>query len=158
MSEAQPGRPEASAVIWTWRPPTAAPKPPMGPVRLRGVLQAAVGLAVAGGLAWLGQRTPARVVATVAATIALAALLSPLGLFAAIERAFTALGGWIGKALTWVLLPIVFYVFFVPFGLLFRRGRRDSMQRFFDPAATTYWTQRETRTRRSGSASHERQF
>jgi len=156
MSEA--GRPEAAAVIWTWRPAAPAPRPAAGPIRLRGLLQAAVGLAVAGGLAWLGQRAPALVVASVAGAIALAALLSPLGLFAAIEHAFTVLGGWIGKALTWMLLPVVFYVFFVPFGLLFRRGHRDSMQRFLDPEATSYWTQREARTKRSGSASHERQY
>lgn len=157
MTEEQAGRPQAAAAIWSWRPAPPA-RPATAPVRLRGGLQAAVGLAVAGALAWFGYRTPAAIVATVASTIGLAALLSPLGLFAAIEHAFAALGGWIGKALTWLLLPVVFYLFFVPFGALFRRGRRDAMQRFFDAEAETYWTSREARASHTASASHERQY
>jgi hypothetical protein len=158
MAEQYAGRPEAAAAIWVWRAAPPAPKPATGRTRVRGVLQASVGLAVAGTLLWLGHATAATVVASVACAIGLAALLSPLGLFAAIERAFTTLGGWIGTALTWILLPFVFYVFFVPFGALFRRGRRDSMQRFFDPDATTYWTPRGTRSGRTASSSHERHY
>jgi hypothetical protein len=152
------GRPEAAAAIWSWRPAPPPPRPAPGPIRVRGVLQASVGLAVAGGLAWLGYLLPAIVVGSVASTIALAALLSPLGLFAALEHAFVALGVWIGKAMTWLLLPAIFYGFFVPFGVLFRRGRRDSMRRFFDAEAASYWTPRDARAAHTASASHERQY
>ena len=124
----------------------------------RGALQAGAGLAVAGGLAWLGHRTPAIVVGSVASAIGLAALVSPLGLFAAIERVFAALAVRIGQALTWTLLPAIFYLFFAPFGLLFRRGRRDSMRRFFDRDATSYWTVRGERGGHTASAPHERPY
>jgi hypothetical protein len=158
MAEEFAGRPAAAAEIWIWRPAPPPPRPPTGPVRLRGAIQAGVGLAVAGTLAWFGYRTPAIVVGCVAGTIGLAALLSPLGLFAAIEHAFSVLAGWIGTGLTWLLLPLIFYVFFVPFSALFRRGRRDAMRRFFDRDAASYWTVRGSSDGRSASASHERQY
>ena len=158
MAEEFAGRPEAAAEIWVWRPAPPPPPPATGRVRIRGALQAAVGLSVAGTLAWFGHRTPALVIGSVASVIGLSAMLSPLGLFAAIEHAFTVLAGWIGKALTWVLLPLIFYVFFVPFSALFRRGRRDAMRRFFDREATSYWTVRGAAGGRTASASHERQY
>lgn len=158
MAAEYAGKPEAAAAIWVWRPAPPPPLPATRRVRVRGALQAAVGLSVAGALAWYGHRTPALVVGTVASVIALAALLSPLGLFAAIEHAFTVLAGWIGKGLTWLLLPLIFYTFFVPFSALFRRGRRDSMRRYFDRDAASYWTVRGTVDGRTASASHERQY
>jgi hypothetical protein len=42
-----------------------------------------------------------------------------------------------------VLLVPLFVLFFLPFGLLARRGRRDRLGRFFDPDAPTYWKRRE---------------
>lgn len=158
MTHATAGRPEAAAAIWSWRPAPPSPRPATGPIRLRGALQAAVGLAVAGGFAWLGHRTPALVVGAIASFVLLAALASPLGLFAAIERMVAALGVRIGQALTWILLPAIFYGFFVPFGLLFRRGRRDSMRRFFEPGAASYWSVRGERGTHAASASHERPY
>lgn len=158
MTQARAGRPEAAAVIWSWRPAGPSPRPATGPIRVRGAVQAAVGLAVAGGLAWLGRHTPAIVVASVASAIGLAAIASPLGVFAAIERAFAALAVRVGQALTWILLPVIFYLFFVPFGLLFRRGRRDAMRRYFDREAPTYWTTRGAPGTRAGSTSHERPY
>jgi hypothetical protein len=83
---------------------------------------------------------------TIAGVIGLCALVSPLGLYAAIERSFAALGRWTGRALTWLLLPIAFYAFFVPFRALFRRGRRDSMRRYFDAESPSYWSLRKAPT------------
>jgi hypothetical protein len=117
-----------------------------------------VGLAVAAGFAWWGYRTPALIVGTIACAIGLAALASPLGVFAAIERAFAALGRWVGGALAWLILPLIFYLFFTPFSLLFRRGRRDSMKRHLDAEAVSYWTTRERRSVTTASKSHDRQY
>ena len=33
----------------------------------------------------------------------------------------------------------LFYIFFLPFGKLLRRGRRDRMQRYSDEEAKSYW-------------------
>jgi hypothetical protein len=157
MSDPQPGRPEAAAAIWTWQS-EAAPRPSAAPIRRRGALQAAVGLAVAGGLFWAGRASWAAVVAAIATGIGLAALASPLALYAAIERGFAALGRGVGHSLTWLLLPAIFYGFFAPFSLLFRRGRRDALRRRFAPDAASYWSSRVERATRTASASHERPF
>ncbi len=157
MEANRPGRPEAAAVIWNWqegdRPD--AEGPPHGS-RLRGVLQASIGASVGAGVFWFVSQTFGTVIFVIAATIAFAALVSPSGLYALIERAFAALGRGIARLLTWVLLPGIFYLFFVPFGLLFRRGQRDSMKRFFDPSADSYWSDRSAGV--VASASRARQF
>jgi hypothetical protein len=152
----RPGRPEAAMEIWDFRGQQAPGEEARRRARLRGCLQAAVAVAVGGLLLALGHRAVGGVVLGVASLVALAALLSPLGAFAAIERAFGALGHWMGQLLTWMLLPVVFYLFFVPFGWLFRRGRRDSMRRYFEAEAPSYWTDRERG--RAGSAQRARQY
>jgi len=155
----RPGRAEAASVVWRWQSSgRAAARPDARPLRLRGALQAGAGLAVAAGLAWWGSRTPAAIVGGIACAIGLAALASPFGVFAAIERAFATLGRWVGQALSWIVLPVIFYLFFAPFSALFRRGRRDSMKRHFDAGAVSYWTSRERRSGTTASASHERPY
>jgi len=72
-----------------------------------------------------------------------AALFSPDGLYHKIQAFFAWLGTWIGKFLTILLLTPIFYLFFLPFGFLFRRGKNDRMKRFFEVDATSYWRQRE---------------
>jgi hypothetical protein len=158
MAQLRPGRPEAAAAIWDRGGPRVASEPAHGAgrVRLRGALQAAVALGVAGAFQYFGRETIALVVACIGSFIGLAALLSPLGLFAAIERGFAALGLQVGRALTWLILPVIFYAFFAPFHWLFRRGRRDAMTRFYEPQAATYWSSRERG--RAGSTHHDRQY
>ena len=159
MAQLRAGRPEAAAAIWDRagrRSSAGSDAPAANRVRLRGVLQALVGLAVAGAFYFYGHATVATVVGSIASFIGLAALLSPLGLFAAIEHGFAALGNWVGRGLTWLILPIIFYVFFAPFHFLFRRGRHDAMKRFYEPDAPTYWSSRERG--RAGSTHHERQY
>lgn len=155
------GRPEAAAAIWTWKPSEGVAsqhKRRTGPVRLRGAIQATVGFAVAGLFAWRGHQVPAMLVGSIATFVLLSALLSPLGLFAAIERSIAAVGRGIGRAFTWVLLPTIFYLFFVPFGALFRRGRRDSMTRYFVEDAPSYWSSRSARNGKTASSSSQRPY
>jgi hypothetical protein len=46
--------------------------------------------------------------------------------------------------MTWILLVPLFVLVFLPFGLLFRRGARDPMERRLDRARSTYWGARDT--------------
>lgn len=160
MRELRAGRPEAAAVIWTGRAEAASPPAKRGAkgphARLRGLLQGGVGIAFGALLVWLGHPRIGTVAASLGALVAVAALVSPTGLFAAIESGFATLGAWTGRALTWLLMPAIFYGFFMPFGLLFRRGRRDAMRGFYESEAPTYWSQRDER--RSGSSSRHRQY
>ncbi len=135
------GRPEAADVIWTW-PPASVGSEEDSPARarVRGLLEALAPAAV-GVLFLLYWRSEAAWVAfSIAGFVAFAALVSPLGLLARVHGLAAATGRVVGVLLAWAFLVPVFYLFFLPFGLLFRRGRRDRLTRFYEPDAPTYWS------------------
>ena len=150
------GRPEASASIWNWQAEQvdARTEQTEPGVRLRGGLQALAGAAF-GVLAFLfWSRTVGSVALGLAALILFSSLISPGGLYASIQRIFEATGRAVGRVLTWVLMVPIFYLFFLPFGLLLRRGRRDRLRRYFEPEASSYWEPHDSVT----AASRERQY
>jgi hypothetical protein len=154
----RPGQPQASAAIWRWQEPAHEAKAGAAPARIRalGSIQASVGAGM-GLLSYLyWSQTLAFFIFGVAGIILISALVSPTGLYAAIQRMFEALGQALGRGLTFVLMSGLFYTFFLPFGKLFRRGRRDKMRRWFEADAATYW---EARPQADASAdSLERQY
>ncbi len=148
----RPGRPEAAAAIWRWREGQGqATGTAPAVLRREGALRALIGSLVGGALFVFGQASLAFVAWSVSALVLLAALASPAGAYAAIGRGLEAFGRLVGRLLAVLLLTPVFFLFFVPFGLLFRRGRRDRLERWFDRAAPSYWHCREAvpRTRES---------
>ncbi len=158
MPQQRPGRAEAALAIWNWRDPRPqrSPAPAASRVRVRGSIQAAIVAAIGGLLLWLGLRSVAFVMWGAATIVFLAALASPGGVYAFLDGMARAIGTRIGRALTWLLLVPLFYLFFLPFGLLFRRGRRDRLKRYFDSEAPTYWETLEGPT--AASSSHETQW
>jgi len=78
----------------------------------------------------------------IALTTAVMAAASPGGAYAWIERAVDALVVGVGHALTWLTMVPVFWLFFVPYGRLARRGDADPMKRAFAPGQPSYWTDR----------------
>ena len=140
------GRPEAAAAIWSWQE-EIAPRVEELPAkaRLRGTLRALVAGVIGALLLLLWSRTVGAVVLGIAGVILASALFSPLGLYSTLERFFAALGRATGRALAWVLLPPIFYFFFLPFGRLLRRGQRDRMKRFYERETPSYWEPREAR-------------
>jgi len=86
-----------------------------------------------------------------AGVVLLAALLSPSGMYAAIGRALALLGHGIGRALAVLLLTPVFFLFFLPFGRLLRRGRRDRLERGKERSLPSYWHRRDDRPRTKSS-------
>lgn len=157
MPRGQSARPEAAAVAWDWRARNAAPvTPSLARKRRAGTIQAAV--AASAGVLLIQFVSPliGRVVLVIAGLVLASALISPAGLYAAIERLFAALGVATGRLLTWLLLVPLFYLFFAPFGRLLRRGRRDRLRRYLEHDATTYWEPHTGVT--AASASYERQY
>ena len=143
------GRPDAAAAIWDWRAediPTDAAALSPSKARLHGVIQGAVGGAVGTALYFFLSQTMGTVVWCLASLIALSALLSPGLLYMAIQRLFAATGAVLSLVVTFISMVTLFYLFFLPFGALFRRGRRDKMRRYFETEGTTYWVERDTAT------------
>jgi hypothetical protein len=158
-AEVGSGRPEAAAAIWNWRE-RADSAPDRAAVarraRRRGLLRGVLVAALAALLFAFWSRVVGGVVFGIAGVILLSAAVSPTGLYAGVEGLFVALGRWTGQALTWILLVPLFYTFFLPFGLLMRRGRRDRLKRFFETGAATYWEPHAGPT--ASSASRVRQY
>lgn len=137
------GRPEAAAVIWRWKDPPDDARARAARARRTGALRALVALIAAGVFVYLDRTVAAAIASTLGVLTLALALLSPLGLYAALDRAVAALGRGVGLVLTWLLLAPVYYLFFAPFGLLFRRGRRDPLRRGFEADARSYWLKRD---------------
>lgn len=139
MTEVRIGDSRASAVIWRWREPESKSEPTMGRVRLQGSLQALVGALVGLTIFRFWSRGVGVVACVLAGIVLVTALASPTGLYAALRRLFDATGRVVGRVVTWIVMIPIFYLFFLPFGKLLRRGRRDQLRRYFDVQAQTYW-------------------
>ena len=111
-------------------------------MRVKGLVQALVAGTAAGLFYWWQHIVVAGIVATIGTLVLLTALISPLGAFAAIERAMARFGQWVGVAVGWLVLLPLFYLFFLPFGSLFRRGKKDRLKRFYQASSDTYWVDR----------------
>lgn len=105
---------------------------------------------------WLGLPLMARGVFVLATILLLSALLSPRGAYAFLERLFGAVARRMGDGLMWALLVPTYYLFFMPFGKVFRRGRNDRLKRILQPDSDTYWEPHEGPT--SASTSHLDQY
>lgn len=138
----RPGKPEAAAAIWDWRA-ARDDRAVVARARKTALVRFAIASLAGGTLFYFGRAAVASVAWSAGALTLLLALASPLRAYAAVDRAVTRVGEWVGGVLTWILLAPVFYLFFTPFGLLLRRGARDPMKRRFDSGLATYWTRRE---------------
>ena len=151
---ARPGRPAAAAVIWRWREAKFDAVEPTSKIIVRAVIQSSVGFAVAGILFNRVSKPMAYVVLAIACVNLGCAVVSPHGVYRGIERGLAWFGTKVGLLLSWLLLAPLLYVFFFPFGMLFRRGKNDLLGRTYDRSAATYWTTRSP----NKLTSRERQF
>lgn len=133
-----PGREAASAVIWR-RP--AAPDP--GPVRLRAMVRWVIACTLGAVFFYFDHPWLAAIAWSLSTLVFALALSSPLRGHAALERGLAVLARSIGRVLTWTLLAPFFYLVITPFGMLRRRGARDTLTRRFEPDQRSYWTRRE---------------
>jgi len=153
---------QPSALVWNWRRAAAGADDSRSQAaakaaRREGAVGAAVGLAVAAALAWLLHRpVPARVVAALSLTVALLAFAAPLTLYPRLRGALDRLGHWVGTGVTWLLMTLLFYLLFLPAGLIMRAAGKLDFTRFADPAVDTYWTPTEGRVH--SAKSYRKQF
>ncbi len=142
QSAMRQGSPDASAVIWNWQSPETKPAVGSGARRTKGVLQGVVGLVVGTLLYFFVSEHMGMLAWSVSSFILISAALSPDGAYAAIERVLDWLVDTVGTVVTWLVMVPIFYLIFLPFGMLFRRGQNDAMKRYYDDGAKTYWVTR----------------
>ena len=158
---------QASSLVWNWRPATAsgtgdeadrqARTRQASAARRQGAIGGAVGLTAAAALAFLLHRPdPAVVVAAVSLLVALVALAAPLTLYPRLRRVLDRFGHAVGTAVTWLLMTILFYLLFLPVGLVLRATGKLDFTRFADPARASYWTSTEGRA--PTAESYRKQF
>lgn len=109
------------------------------------MLRTAIAAVVAGVFVWIAKPLVAAILFSATVIVSLAVLVLPPAVSRALERFERALARAVSTVLALVLLAPVFFLFFVPFRLSFRRGARDRLQRRFDRAAATYWRRRDER-------------
>lgn len=150
---------EAAAVSWRWHPgeePEDARAQEAAAARRRGALGGLLGLLVAGAALLFHRPTMAAVVASLALLTTLVALASPLFLYRGLMAGLNVFAHGVGTAMTWMLMTLLFYLLFLPMGLLLRAAGKLDMKSFADPRVPTYWTPTAERAR--GADSYRKQF
>lgn len=127
-------------------------------LRVQGAVRAAVGLLAAALLA-LWKPVFAVVVAAIALVLLLVALAAP-GAYARIAAGLERFGHWVGTALTWLLMPLLFVLLFLPVGLALRAAGKLRVTFGPEPGRASYWETPEAGQRwgGGGAASYRRQF
>jgi len=149
-----------SEVIWRWNGGATEAQErarEAAAARKRGLLGGVIGLTVAAVFYFLLKRpVAAAVVAAIALLFTLLALLAPLTAYKSVTRALDRFAHAVGTAVTWVLLTVMYYLFFVPLGWFLRVRGKLAITRSFDPGLKSYWTSLEDRARTPES--YRRQF
>ncbi|MBC7957033.1 MAG: hypothetical protein H7Y33_14325 [Cytophagales bacterium] len=78
----------------------------------------------------------------VSAAFALVSVVMP-SVLAVPNRLWMKLGLLLAKVVSPIALGILFYLVFMPIGLLMRLSGKDPLRLKFDPAAKSYWIERE---------------
>lgn len=148
---------DPSVVVWDWRKAdtAAARAREVAAARKRGALGLVIGLASA-ALFYLWKPKLALVIAAVALILGLLAIVAPLTLYKKVMRAFDVFAHGVAAAVTWVLMTLLYYVLFLPAGLLLRSRRKLAITRSFDSGLSTYWTA--TDGRQHPPESYRKQF
>jgi len=139
---------EPSAVIWDWRreaDPGARARE-AAQARRRGLLGGAIGL-VAAAVVHHFRPTAGFVIGGIALLFLALALSSPLGLYPKVMRLFDLFAHAVGTAVTWVLMTVLYYLFFLPAGLVLKAAHKLAITTGFDRGRPTYW---------KAAAEHER--
>ena len=132
---------DPSAVVWNWRKAGTAESraAEAAAARKRGALGLVIGLAAA-ALIYLWKPWMAAIVAGVALVLGLLALAAPLTAYKQVTRALDVFAHGIAATVTWVLMTVLYYLLFLPAGLILRSRRKLAITRSFDKSLPTYWT------------------
>lgn len=134
-----------SAAVWPWRQANGARTAAAAEVaqaarraRRGAALRTLVGLVIA-ALLLLWKPWLAAVAASLAVLTLALALASPLDLYARFEHGLSRFARGVGVAVTWILMPLLYVLLFLPVGLFLRATGKLRLNRGPDAAAATYW-------------------
>lgn len=151
-----------SAVVWDWRggkDDASRQAHGAAKIRQRALIGVVVGLSVAALVWFLWKKpVPAGVIAGVALLLSLPGLAAPLTAGKSVARALDRFAHFVGTGVTWVLMTLLYYLLFLPVGLVLRARGRLGITRIFDPRRPSYWTNVEERERARTPESYRRQF
>ena len=135
---------DPSSVVWDGEEKAGAAAASLAATRRHGLIGAAAGLAVAALFYFFWRPEPAYVVAGVSLVLAALAFAAP-----AAHRRVT---GWLDRfaravaaGVTWVLMTLLYYLFFLPAGLLLRSRGKLAVTFRPDASRSSYWASTEDR-------------
>jgi hypothetical protein len=139
---------DPSAVIWSWRPQddAGARAREAAAARRRGLLGFAIGI-VAAVVVHHFRPVAGFVVAGVALLFLLLALASPLTLYPKVMGLLDRFAHAVGMAVTWVLMTVLYYLFFLPAGLLLRAAGKLGITTRPERGLPSYWSAADERQR-----------
>ena len=122
----------------------SAKKKPIDRKELRnfGLSLGVVCLLWAGFLWWRGHLGPIRWLVGASPILVLLALTAPIALHP-IHRVWMPVARGIARGLTWLLLTLVFYLVFTPYGIVMRALGKDLLRCRIDRDRPSYWISRD---------------
>ncbi len=143
-------------VVWPWKEAEeSCSANSANAVRVSALIHGVIGGIIGTGVYFYLSPAVGYIAWSLSGVLALLGLASPTGAYAKVRAAMDTFGRIVGTVMAWLLLLPVYYLFFTPFRILFRGGKKDAMTRWLDPNAETYWV---TREGESSKESYERQF
>ena len=140
------GRPEAAAICFNWQPEQVVTTEPelseAMEARKRGFKQSLITATLAAALYYFLSHGIGTMVFYVACFLLASSLLTPLSIYAGVERLVAWIAGRLEVGVTWFLMRAIFHLIFAPFRMLFRTGLKDPLKRFMEPDALSYWNLR----------------
>ena len=140
-----PERMDPSAVAWDWRRAGDNEDPETkknAAARKRGLLGGAVGLVIAAIVYSFWRPNLAYVIAGVSVGLALLALAAPAA-YRKVAGLLDRFGHAVGMTVTWVLMTVLYYVLFLPVGLLLRAQKKLAVTQHPDRRLPSYWSSTE---------------
>lgn len=107
-----------------------------------GLSLGAVCLLWTGILWWRGQTGPIPYLLGASPVLVLLALVAPIVLWP-LHKVWMPAAKGLARALTWLLLAIVFYVVFTPYGVIMKLAGKDPLDRKIDKSRNSYWIRRD---------------
>ncbi len=144
-----PERMDPWTVAWDWRAggddsskARAEEARKNAAARKRGLIGGAVGLAIAVAVYFFVRQGLAYVIAGVAIALSLLAVASPPA-YRKVSGLLDRFAYFVGMAVTWVLMTVLYYLLFLPVGLLLRARGKLAITRHPDRRLASYWSSTE---------------